>query len=255
MYAALRLEGQLFFIALGYLTRLPVPPDLPESDDLMVRSVKYHPAVGALVGLCGALMLWSAAAVLPWAAAVVLSLAVTLLLTGAFHEHGLAEAAEGLGAGRNRAEVLRIMDGARFGYYGALTLGLVLALKLVLLASFSGPVAGVALIAGHAAGRMAAVHVTATTVYARSEGMKRFVPGVTWEGYRIALAMTLLMLAALIEVAGTWAAGFGFAGSVLLAQGFRRVFLTRIGGYTGDCLGGSQQMGELGLYLGMALWL
>ncbi len=255
MYAALRLEALLFLKALAFLTRLPEPHDLPDSDDLQVRSVKYHPAVGALVGLCGASMLWSAAAVLPWGAAVVMSLIVTLLLTGAFHEHGLAEAAEGLSAGRNRAEVLRIMDGARFGFYGAVTLGLVLALKLTLLFSFSGPVAGMALIAGHAAGRMAAVHVTATTFYARSEGMQRFIPAVTRDGYRVGLALTCLALAGLVVVAGIGAAICGFMGAVLLAQAFRRVFLNRIGGYTGDCLGGSEQMGELGLYIGLALWL
>ncbi|MGP6085947.1 adenosylcobinamide-GDP ribazoletransferase [Antarctobacter jejuensis] len=255
MYAALRLEALLFLMALAYLTRLPVPRDLPDSDDLQVRSIKYHTAVGMLIGLCGAAMLWSAAAVLPWGVAVVLSLAITLLLTGAFHEHGLAEASEGLSAGRNRAEVLRIMDGAGFGFYGAVTLGMVLALKLALLFSFSGPVAGMALIAGHAAGRMAAVHVTATTYYARSEGMQRFIPAVTRDGYRVALALTCLALAGLVVVSGTTAAICGFAGSVLLAQAFRRIVINRIGGYTGACLGGSQQMGELGLYLGLAIWL
>lgn len=255
MYAALRLEAQLFLMALAYLTRLPVPRDLPDSDDLQVRSVKYHPLVGGVIGLSGAVMLWSAAAVLPWGVAVLMSLILTVLLTGAFHEHGLAQAAEGLGGGHNRAEVLRIMDGGRFGFFGAVTLGLVLALKLALVVSFSGPVAGLALIAGHAAGRMAAVHVTATTPHARREGIRRFIPAVTPDGYRVALALTCLALIGVIVVAGPGAAICGFAGSVLLAQAFRRIFLNRVGGYTGDCLGGSQQMGELGLYLGLAIWL
>jgi adenosylcobinamide-GDP ribazoletransferase len=255
MHAALRLEAELFLLALRYLTRLPVPRALPVSDDLMVRAVKYQPAVGALVGALGAAVLWSAGLVLPWTAAMILSLATTLMVTGAFHERGLADAAEGLVLGRDRAQVIRVMDGARFGALGGVTLGVVLALKLALLDSFSGPVAGVALIVGHAVGRMAAVHVTATTVHARSEGMRKHVPKVTRDGYRVALAMTLALLVLLIVTAGTGAALCGFAAAVVLAQAFRRYVIVRIGGYTGDCLGGSQQMGELGLYLGLAIWL
>jgi adenosylcobinamide-GDP ribazoletransferase len=255
MYAALRLEAKLFLLATRYLTRLPVPHDLPVSDDLMVRAVKYHPTVGALVGALGAVTLWSASLVLPWTAAILLSLVTTLLVTGAFHEQGFADAAEGLATGRDRTDVISAMDGARFGVAGGVTLAMVLALKTVLLGSFPVAVACAALIAGQAVGRMASVHVTATTVHARSEGMRKFVPAVTHDGYRIALASALVVLVVLIAMVGTVATFCGFLGAVALAQAFRRFFLSRIGGYTGDCLGGSQQLGELGLYLGVALWL
>ncbi|MBV7392863.1 adenosylcobinamide-GDP ribazoletransferase [Mameliella sediminis] len=255
MPAALRLEVQLFLLAVQYLTRLPVPRDLPVSDDLMVRAVKYHPAVGALVGGIGALVLWAAVPVLPWSAALILSLAATLLATAAFHEAGLADAAEGLAVGRDRAEVMSIMDGTRLGTYGALALSLVTGLKLALLSGFPPEVAGAALIAGHAVGRMASVHVTLTTVYARSEGMQKFVPKVTPDGYRVALAITLLVLAGLTLEVGGGATICAFLVGTVLAQAFRAWFVARIDGYTGDCLGGSQQTGELGVYLGLALWL
>lgn len=255
MRAAMRLEAELFLMAVRYLTRLPVPRDLPLSDDLMVRAVKYHSAVGALVGGIGALVLWTALAVLPWSVAVFLSLAATLLVTAAFHEVGLADAVEGLAAGRDREEVIGIMDHPQLGPYGALALGMVLALKLALIMGFSPGVAAAALVAGHATGRMASVHVTGTTVHARSEGIQKIVPKVTPDGYRVALATTFAILALLMVVAGPGVAFCGFAGAVLLGQVFRAWFVARIGGYTGACLGGSEQMAELGFYLGVALWL
>lgn len=255
MYAALRLEGQLFLLALRYLTRLPMPRDLPVSDDLMVRAVKYHPAVGGLVGGVGALVLWASAPVLPVSVGVLLSLAATLVMTGAFHEIGLADATEGLATGQDRDGVIEIMDHPRFGAGGALALGMVLALKLALIVDFPLAVAAAGLMAAHASGRMACVHVTATTVHARSEGMQKFVPKVTPDGYRVALAITLGILAAATLVVGIGAVLCGFAGAVVLAQAYRAWFRSRIGGYTGACLGGSQQVAELGFYLGLALWL
>ncbi|WP_305968249.1 MULTISPECIES: adenosylcobinamide-GDP ribazoletransferase [unclassified Mameliella] len=255
MFSALRLEGLLFLLALRYLTRIPMPRGLPVSDDLMVRAVKYHPAVGALVGGIGALVLWSASPALPWATAVLLSLAATLLATAGFHEAGLADAAEGLSVGRDRAEVLKIMDHTRLGTYGALTLAVILGLKLTLLAGFSPGQACLALIAAHAVGRMAAVHVTLTTVHARSEGMQKFVPKVTPDGYRVALACTLVVLALVLKPLSLGAVLSGFIGAILLAQAFRALCVARIGGYTGDCLGGSVLFGELGFYLGVAFWL
>ena len=234
---------------------MPVPRGLPVSDDLMVRAVKYHPTVGALVGGIGALVLWAAAPMLPWATVVILSLAATLVATAGFHEAGLADAAEGLSVGRDRAEVIKIMDHTRLGTYGALTLALVLGVKLSLLAGFSVGQACMALIAAHAVGRMAAVHVTLTTIYARSEGMQKFVPKVTPDGYRVALACTLVVLALVLVPLGGGAVLCGFIGSILLAQAFRALCVARIGGYTGDCLGGSVQFGELGFYLGLALWI
>ncbi|MCR9272723.1 MULTISPECIES: adenosylcobinamide-GDP ribazoletransferase [Mameliella] len=254
MYAALRLEGLLFLLALRYLTRIPVPRGLPVSDDLMVRAVKYHPAVGALVGGIGALVLWAAAPVLPWSTAVILSLAATLLATAGFHEAGLADAAEGLSVGQDRAEVIQIMDHTRLGTYGALTLAVVLGLKLTLLAGMSLGQACLALIAAHAVGRMAAVHVTLITVHARSEGMQKFVPKVTPDGYRVALACTLMVLALVLMPLGGGAVLCAFIGAILLAQAFRAVCVARIGGYTGDCLGGSVLFGELGFYLGLIIW-
>ncbi|QRF66712.1 adenosylcobinamide-GDP ribazoletransferase [Ponticoccus alexandrii] len=255
LHRTLRLEGTLFLMALGYLTRLPVPADLPESDDLKVRAVKYQPAVGALVGGIAATVLWLASTVLPGIVAVLLGVAAAIVVTGAFHEDGLADAADGLGAGRDRNQTLRIMNDARLGTYGGLALGLVLALRVALLAAMPPLEAGLALIAAHGVARMGVVHVMARNTSAHLVGLRALMPNVTPDGYRIALASTLVLMVPLVLAVGPLTTSFGFVAAVLCAQVVRVLFIRRIGGWTGDCLGAAQQLGEVGFYLGLALWL
>lgn len=251
----LRVEVNLFLLAVQFLTRVPVPRDLPFSDDLLIRATKYYPLVGACVGLaCGA-VLWLAALLWPQPVAVLLSMAFSLRLTGAFHEDGLADAADGLGGGLTRDRALEIMRDSRIGTYGAVTLGTALALKAALLMAMTPGQAVLALVAGHALGRMAAVHVIATTPYARDVGAKFTVPTVTDDGYRVALATTLVVTAALVLGAGMPQAATAMVMCIAVAQAFRLVVVRKLGGYTGDCLGGTQQLGELGVYLGLVAWL
>lgn len=255
MRGQVRLEWQLFLLAVQFLTRIPVPRDLPFSDDLLIRATKYYPLVGALIGALGGAVLWLAALALPGVAAVILSLAATLLLTGAFHEDGLADAADGLGGGLTRERALEIMRDSRIGTYGAVTLGTALALKVSLLSALAPGAAWVALVAGHALGRMAAVHVVATTGYARDVGAKFVAPSVTPDGYRVAVAQSLVVLIGLVWVFGAGPAALAMGLCILLPHLYRQMFLRKIGGYTGDCLGGTQQIGELSIYLGLCLWL
>ncbi|MFW2543572.1 adenosylcobinamide-GDP ribazoletransferase [Primorskyibacter sp. 2E107] len=251
----LRLEWTLFLLAVQFLTRLPVPRDLEFSDDLLARATKYYPLVGALIGLIGALVLWVFSALVPVPVAVLLSMAATILATGAFHEDGLADAADGLGGGLTRDRALEIMRDSRIGTYGAVTLGMTLALKASILMAFEPWMAGVALIAGHAISRMAVVHVIATTDYARHDGAKFTAPTVTPEGYRVALIYAGVVLLGLVFAAGLGVAAVAFVGATTLGQVFRSVYLRKLGGYTGDCLGGTQQMAEIGMLLAVLIWL
>lgn len=251
----LRLEWQLFLLALQFLTRIPVPGPVPYSDDLMVRSAKYYPAVGAFVGLLSGSVLWLGSWIWPSELAVLLAMAVGVLVTGALHEDGLADMADGLGAAHDRDKALSIMRDPRLGSYGGITLMGVLALKAAALMALSPSHAALALVLGHGVGRMASVHVIATTTYARSDAAKFPAPQVTSDGYRVALATALGLLILGIMGFGLWASVLGFIGCVALAQAMRAIFVRRLGGHTGDCLGATQQMGELGLYLGLAAWL
>ncbi|MGR3388831.1 adenosylcobinamide-GDP ribazoletransferase [Sagittula sp.] len=254
MKDTLRLEAELFRLALGEVTRLVPPAGGDVSEDLLVRSVKYHPVIGALVGCAGAAVLWLAAQVLPEAAAVLVAVVAMLLLSGVRDEMGLSVAVEALAGETGRDAVLtRMARGG--GPRGALAVGLTLALKVVLLVSFTPGVAAVALIAGMGLGRMAAVHTAASTVSARRRGMEVLLPGVTPDGYRVALAGTILAVLALEFVAGAWAGVAAGIGAIALGQAFRIFALRRLGGRTTEILGGAALLGELGTYLGLAVVL
>ncbi len=251
----LKTERTLFLLAVQFLTRLPVPRDLEFSDDLLIRATKYYPLVGCLVGLIGAVTLWIAGQWLPPVVAVLLSLAATLFATGAFHEDGLADAADGLGGGMTRDRALEIMRDSRIGTYGTVTLGTALAIKVAALSAMTPATAGLALIFGHGLSRMAAVSVIATTPYARDVGAKFVAPTVTPDGYRWAQTTAFCLLIAFVLCLGFGAAVAGVLACAVLAWMFRRMFVRKLGGYTGDCLGGTQQLSELGIYLGVLAWL
>jgi adenosylcobinamide-GDP ribazoletransferase len=248
MTARARAEAAAFLAAVGFLTRLPAPA----SSD-MAAALRYLPAAGALVGAGGAAVLVAAAAVLPIAPAVLLSIAATCLLTGALHEDGLADTFDALGAA-SRERALDIMRDSRIGAHGALALGLVIALKATALAALPLGLAAAALVAGHAASRFSCVVVIATSRYARPAGAAGFTAaGPGSGGLAVAAAAAAATLLLLIP------AGLGAALSALLglAAGHlaaRAAIEQRIGGYTGDTLGATQQLGEAGLYLGVLAW-
>ncbi len=98
-------------------------------------TTRYLPFVGIVVGAVGAGCIWAGAKVFPSVLAVLLSTAVTAVLTGAFHEDGLADTADGLGGGHTRERALEIMKDARIGAFGALALMFVLGAKVVALAA------------------------------------------------------------------------------------------------------------------------
>ena len=138
--------------AFTFLTRLPLPaPDRVDAD-VLARSAVWFPLVGAVVGerrRARAGRCWPALAA-PVAAA--LSLMVTVLLTGAFHEDALADAADGLGGGRDRERMLEIMRDSRIGSYGAVALVLVLVARLGCLAELTTPDGARALVGAHVLG-------------------------------------------------------------------------------------------------------
>jgi adenosylcobinamide-GDP ribazoletransferase len=250
----MRREVQIFLLAVQFLTRLPVPRDLPFSEDRLTEATKFFPLVGLVVGLIGAGVLWGASAVFPLSVAVILSVVATVAATGAFHEDGLADAADGLGGGLTRERALEIMRDSRIGTYGAVTLGLTLALKIAALSALPLAVALPLVALGHGISRYAPVAVVFTATYAREEGAKFVAPTISAGGHAHALVTALGLLAGLVWMIGP-AAFAGALGGVVLAAGMARIYLRKLGGFTGDCLGATQQMAELGLILGVLAWI
>ena len=252
----LRAQFELFLLAVQFLTRIPIPSAIPYSAERAGESVRYYPAVGALVGSIAALIYWFAAEFYPPMIAVLLSTSATVLVTGAFHEDGLADTADGIGGGRTQVQVLEIMRDSRNGTYGMVALTSVLLLKLVALAGMAAATAVVALIVAHVISRLSSVVVIATSQYVRDDGTgKPTAAGTDRDSLTIALVTGAVATLLLLPVASLGAAVGAVAGGTIGHVLARLFFENKAGGYTGDCLGATQQISEIGVYLGILLWL
>jgi len=227
--------------SVGFLSRIPMPGRFfAGHDGSLSRAVRAFPVAGLLIALppSALLALLLACRTDPLLAAL-LALALQTMLTGALHEDGLSDTADGIGGGRDREAILRIMKDSRIGSFGAL------ALMLVTLASWSALAALLArgahwpaLVAAAALSRAPMVALMAALPPARPGGLSaatgRPAPVVALLAVLAAclLAMLLLGPVALSALLGAAAV------SALLALAAQRL----IGGQTGDILGASQQL-------------
>ncbi len=250
---------RLFLTALQFFTRLPVPTWVGHSAEQLEQSARYLPLVGAVVGAITAAVLWLAAQVLPLPLAVLLGMAAGILATGAFHEDGLSDFADGMGGGHSKEKALAIMKDSRVGAYGVIALVLVLLLKyqalLALCDEHSMMLVAAALIAAHSVSRLMAASIMVTQRYVREDDSARARPAaqqMSSTSFVVAL-LTAIATLAILYVAGTHiVAVLGALVVALLMRAYLAWRLqARLGGYTGDCLGAVQQLSELAFYLGL----
>jgi len=246
---------RLFLVALQFLTRLPVR--LIRFEPAWLNDcVRHFPLVGALVGAVGAAVLVGAVQLWPAWVAALLALAATVALTGGFHEDGLADTFDALGGAVSREKALSIMKDSRIGSYGALALGLSLLLRAALLAVLATrPLMGAiaALIVSHSLARTAAVGVMVSLPYGGDVEHAKAKPlalAVAPRNFGIALAWCGLLGLAL-AAAGVqplrWVAALAAAAVVALLM--RHWLRSRLGGYTGDGLGATEQLAEIAVLL------
>lgn len=248
----MRDEAASLLLAVQFLTRIPVRSDKLYTAARMANSVHYYPLVGVGVGGLCALVFGLFHAVYPQTIAVLLAVAAGLLITGAFHEDGLADTFDGLGGSPDRERALQIMKDSRVGTYGALALLLVLLLKIASLVHL--PVASlfVALVAAHGLSRLSSVCVIASSRYVRDEGTGKPVSrGISGRGFMFACLTGIVCLLAAAMVIPVTAVLYALLGLVLGHVLMRCLFERSLGGYTGDTLGAVQQTSETGFYLGL----
>jgi len=251
-------EFTIFLSAVQYFTRIPVPAWVGHSPQNLQQAARYLPLVGILVGAIAGGALWLGAQLWPLPLAVVLSMTAGILVTGAFHEDGLSDFADGLG-GSTREKALAIMKDSRVGVYGVIAIVLVLLLKYQALLALCGKQrlaqAAAALIAAHAVSRLMAVSIMLTQRYVREDDSARAKHAAQPLGYPSLTIAALTAVAALgaLLVAGehlkpvTAALAAALVMRACLAWRLRKT----LGGYTGDCLGAVQQLCELAFYLGL----
>ena len=261
-------ECRLFWVAVQFLTRLPVPRWVGEGfqTDWLTGCVRHFPLVGMGVGVFSAGVLWLALWAWPAWVAGVLAVAASVWLTGAFHEDGLADTFDALGGYVPRDRALTIMKDSRIGTYGAVALVLGLGLRIGLVASLASvqPLAAVlALVAAHSMGRTAAVGMMVSLPYAGDAEHAKAKPlalAVPRSHAVVALTWCALVWAALVVVAGHMGVaalsashwGWAVGGSLLVVLAVRRWLQQRLGGYTGDALGATEQLVEMAVLLALA---
>ena len=242
-------QWELFTLAMGFFSRLPMPKNTPYSSERMNRSGRYFSTVGLLLGvLCGGVFLLLDD-ILPSAVAIFLMMSFSLMLTGAFHEDGLTDMADGIGGGMTLERRLTIMKDSRIGTYGASALIMALLGKWVLLnelVSMTGLF--LVIVTSYTFSRAIAASLIYDMPYVSDLDTSKSKP--------LANKQTKGELVFLVMVGvlpGLWfGLEFAFILSVI-AYLFRVVFkkwlMARIGGFTGDCLGAAQQLMELLIYL------
>lgn len=249
-------------VALGYFTRTPIPARVGWSAQDLDHAARYFPLAGAVVGAVGAAALLGAALLWPLPVALALSMLGTLLFTGGLHEDGLADSADGFGGGYTRERRLEIMRDPRVGSFGVLALVMVLLIKFVALLELAQPAvaqAALALLVAHAASRAAALVLMARLPYAREDdasGASRARPVTQGSGPRdAAVGLCLGLSPALLATAAGAMAPLALlallAAVTLVVLGATRYLRARIGGYTGDSLGATQQIAEIAIYLAL----
>jgi adenosylcobinamide-GDP ribazoletransferase len=250
----IRREAETFFAALRFFTRIPVPAWVGHAEEQLNRAARWFPAIGWIVGGCGAGVTLTALQVWPAPIAVLLGMVAALLLTGAFHEDGLADTIDGLGGGWTREDALSIMKDSRIGSYGAIGIGMALLLKfaaLVELAVLPAPTLALVLVAGHAVSRFASTSLIHALDYARAEetGGKAKPLATRLGRGELAFAALCGLAPCLLLPWAPVAVALGLVALVTLLAA--RTFVRRLGGYTGDCLGATQQLTEIAFYLGL----
>lgn len=242
-------QWELFSLAMGFFSRLPMPKNTPYSEERMNRSGRYFSTVGLLLGvLCGGVFLLLDA-VLPSAIAIFLMMSFSLMLTGAFHEDGLTDMADGIGGGMTVERRLTIMKDSRIGTYGASALIMALLGKWVLLNELVS-MAGlfIIIITGFTFSRAIAASLIYDMPYVSDLDTSKSKPLANKQTKG---ELAFLMLIGLLP--SLW---FGLAFTCVLAfvayvfrVGFKKWLIARIGGFTGDCLGAAQQLMELLIYI------
>jgi len=234
--------------SIAFCTRLPLPRATPQGAKTLAKAAWAFPVAGLIVGLIGAAVyaLAHRLGVPAWPAAA-LSVVATLVVTGALHEDGLADTADGFGGGRTRQQKLDIMRDSRTGAYGVCALALSLLLRVGALASFADAYGVVwALLASHSAARSAMPVFMWLLPPARDDGLSFEAGRPLGESVAAGIAIAFLILVfCLYPARGVLALIFLIATVALMAW----LSVRQIDGQTGDVVGALEQVGEIAVLL------
>lgn len=235
----------LFFLALGFFSRIPMPRRVDYSPEKLNQSSRYLALVGWLLGALVAAAFFCAQKIFPDTISLWLAMGFSLLLTGAFHEDGLADTADGFGGAFSRDKKLAIMKDSRIGTYGAAALVMALLGKYLLLIESSDII--IAMLMAYPLSRAIAVSLIADMRYVGDADTSKSKP-LANRLTRLDLSILLITaLPALFFLSPMHAVILSAA--LIVLRILAKFYLNKqIGGYTGDTLGAVQQVSELTIY-------
>lgn len=237
-----------FFTSISFFTRIPVARWADFSERGMAMSLLFFPIVGWLVGGLVALCFGVIAAYIPIFPALVISTLFGILITGAFHEDGLADVCDGFGGGYTKQRVLQIMKDSQIGTYGTIGIVMTLLLKIALLASIPFQHIPLSILAAHSLSRALPVWVTRFLPYARLDDKNSKSATIAHKhNIPFYLFTSITGIAPLFLMSDTKLFLLIPILAILLIAAINR-FRKHIQGYTGDCLGALQQISELVCY-------
>jgi adenosylcobinamide-GDP ribazoletransferase len=248
--------------SVAFLSRVPVPQrHFTGHDGRLSRAVRAFPIAGVLIVLPSAALaaLLSALSAPPLLLAFA-TLALQVLVTGALHEDGLSDSADGIGGGRDRESALAIMKDSRIGSYGAVALVLSFGLRAAAIAAIAVVLTpsglGMVLLAVAAASRTAMVWHWSRLPPARRDGVAASVGEPDGRATATALASGVLLAAVLLVPHGAvLSVLLALAAAAITVLAFDRTAVRKIGGHTGDTIGATQQLAEMSVLFALALAL
>ncbi|WP_039911828.1 adenosylcobinamide-GDP ribazoletransferase [Cellvibrio mixtus] len=235
----------LFFLALGFFSRIPMPQWVEYSPEKLNQSSRYLTLVGWLLGALVAAVFFSADKLFPATVSLWLAMGFSLLLTGAFHEDGLADTADGFGGAFAREKKLAIMKDSRIGTYGASALVMALLGKYLLLIENSEII--ITLLIAYPLSRATAVSLIADMQYVSDSDTSKSKPLANRLTKTDLTILLITALPALFFLPPLDAAILLI--TLITVRTLAKAYLNKqIGGYTGDTLGAVQQVSELTIY-------
>lgn len=259
----------IFFTALMFYTRIPCPKNITHDPTYLNKATRYFPLIGYIVGGIGAIVFALSYKIFSLELAILFSLLANILTTGAFHEDGFADVCDGFGGGWTKEKILKIMKDSAIGAYGAIGLVLLFAIKffaintvikeLISIGYLDDIIIYVILllfVITHSLSRLTAISIIFTTEYVREDELSKSKPIAKQNTWKEIVGAFIFGLAPLVFLAfSNWKYLLILIPLIILRFFLIRYFKKWIGGYTGDCLGATQQIAEVVFYLSfIALW-
>ena len=268
----------IFFTALLFYTRIPCPKNIDHNPEYLNKASRYFPLIGWIVGVVCFGVYYLALTMFTVEIALILSMIAGILTTGAFHEDGFADVCDGFGGGWAKDKILAIMKDSAIGAYGAVGLVLLFLLKFQSLVqiidkvqkcdtgltmcrgSFQDGILNYSIlllfVVAHSVSRLAAISIVFTAKYVSEDALSKSKPvAQRYSWHEVAGAFFFGLLPLVVLSFFQWQLVLSLVPIIITRFFLVRYFQKWIGGYTGDCLGATQQIVEIVFYLSIiGIW-